>query len=120
MELYIAPNGDDKARGTLDTPLKTLSAAVKRMAAAEDGYWDGRAEIILRGGVYPVDKTIDIATNMPLTIRACTGEEAVLDGGRVIENLTELEDDGEVYESIEDIWPDYPTKDDFFFNEEEY
>ena len=24
----------------------------------------------------------------------------------VIENLQELEDDGEVYESIEDIWPD--------------
>lgn len=38
----------------------------------------------------------------------------------VIENLQELEDDGEIYESIEDIWPDYPTKDDFFFNEEEY
>ena len=38
----------------------------------------------------------------------------------VIENLEELEDDGEDYESIEDIWPDYPTKDDFFFNEEEY
>ena len=39
---------------------------------------------------------------------------------KVIENLEELEDDGEIYESIEDIWPDYPTKDDFFFNEEEY
>ncbi len=38
----------------------------------------------------------------------------------VIENLEELEEDGEVYESIEDIWPDYPTKEDFFFNEEEY
>ena len=38
----------------------------------------------------------------------------------VIENLTELEVDGEVSESIEVIWPDYPTKDDFFFNEEEY
>ena len=37
-----------------------------------------------------------------------------------VENLEELEDDGEIYESIEDIWPDYPTKDDFFFNEEEY
>jgi len=24
------------------------------------------------------------------------------------------------YESIEDIWPDYPSKEDFFFNEEEY
>ena len=41
----------------------------------------------------------------------------------VIENLQELEDEdeGEVYESIEDIWPDYPTQDeDFFFDEEEY
>ena len=24
------------------------------------------------------------------------------------------------YESIEDIWPDYPSKEDFFFKEEEY
>lgn len=38
----------------------------------------------------------------------------------VIENLQELEDEDEVYECIEDIWPDYPTKDDFFFDEEEY
>ncbi len=38
----------------------------------------------------------------------------------VIENLEELEDEGEPYESIEDIWPDYPTKDDFLFDEEEY
>ncbi len=38
----------------------------------------------------------------------------------VLENLQEIEDEGEIYESIEDIWPDYPTKDDFFFNEEEY
>ena len=35
-------------------------------------------------------------------------------------NLQEIEDEGEIYESIEDIWPDYPSKDDFFFNEEEY
>ena len=38
----------------------------------------------------------------------------------VLENLQEIEDEGEIYESIEDIWPDYPSKDDFFFNEEEY
>ena len=38
----------------------------------------------------------------------------------VIENLEELEDDTEIYESIEDIWPDYPTKEDFMWNEEEY
>ena len=31
-----------------------------------------------------------------------------------------MEDEGEIYESIEDIWPDYPSKEDFFFNEDEY
>ena len=38
----------------------------------------------------------------------------------VIENLNEIEEDEEQFESIEDLWPDYPSKDDFFFNEEEY
>ena len=38
----------------------------------------------------------------------------------VIENLQELEDEGEVYEGLEDIWPDYPSQEDFFFNEDEY
>ena len=38
----------------------------------------------------------------------------------LIENLQEMEDEDEIYESIEDIWPDYPSKEDFFFNEEEY
>ena len=40
----------------------------------------------------------------------------------VVENLQELVEDepGMQWETIEDIWPDYPTKDDFFFNEEEY
>ena len=40
----------------------------------------------------------------------------------VVENLQELieEEPGFQYETIEDIWPDYPSKEDFFFNEEEY
>lgn len=38
----------------------------------------------------------------------------------VVENLREIEDDAEIYESIEDLWPDYPTKEDFFFHEDEY
>ena len=40
----------------------------------------------------------------------------------VVENLQELieEEEGMQWDSIEDVWPDYPTKDDFFFNEEEY
>ena len=38
----------------------------------------------------------------------------------VIENLQSLEDEIEIYDSIEDIWPDYPSEEDFLWNEDEY
>ena len=40
----------------------------------------------------------------------------------VDENLQAIEDEdgGEVYESIQEIWPDFPTDDDYLWNEEEY
>jgi hypothetical protein len=38
----------------------------------------------------------------------------------VMENLQELEDSDEPYESIEDIWPDYPSDDDYYYNEDEF
>ena len=38
----------------------------------------------------------------------------------VIENLQSIEDEGETYDNIENIWPDYLSKEDFFFNEDEY
>lgn len=37
----------------------------------------------------------------------------------VVENLQELEDSDEPYESIEDIWPDYPSGEDYFYNDDE-
>ena len=37
----------------------------------------------------------------------------------VVQNLEAIEDDEELYESIHEIWPDYPTSsDDFYFEEE--
>lgn len=38
----------------------------------------------------------------------------------VVENLQAMEDEGDMYESIEEIWPDYPTDEDFLWNEDEY
>ncbi len=37
----------------------------------------------------------------------------------VLENLQEL-DDEEIYENMEEAWPDFPSKEDFMFNEDEY
>lgn len=40
----------------------------------------------------------------------------------VVENLQaiEEEDDTETYDTIEEIWPDYPSEEDFLWNEDEY
>jgi hypothetical protein len=31
-----------------------------------------------------------------------------------------MEDEEDIYESIEEIWPDFPTEDDYLWNEDEY
>jgi hypothetical protein len=31
-----------------------------------------------------------------------------------------MEDEGDAYDSIVEIWPDYPTEEDYFWNEDEY
>jgi hypothetical protein len=40
----------------------------------------------------------------------------------VVENLQamEEEEDNETYDTIEEIWPDYPSEEDFLWNEDEY
>jgi hypothetical protein len=72
-------------------------------------YWTLELAISLEDAPWPATKEelIDYAT------RSCAPME-------VIENLQEIEDEGDVYESIEEIWPDYPSKEDFLFNEDEY
>ena len=70
--------------------------------------------------------TLELASSLDDAPWPATREELIDYANRsgapeeVIENLEELEEDGEVDESIEDIWPDYPTKEDFMWNEEEY
>ena len=70
--------------------------------------------------------TLDLAMYLVDAPWPCTKEELIDFADRtgapdqVIENLQELEDEGEVINSVLDIWPDYPTKEDFLFNEDEY
>lgn len=72
-------------------------------------YWTLELASYLEDAPWPAtkDELIDFAmrTGAPL---------------EVVENLQGIEDDEEVFETIEDIWPDYPSKEDFFFNEDEY
>ena len=70
--------------------------------------------------------TLELASSLDDAPWPATKEELIDYANRsgapeeVIENLQELDEENEVYESIEDIWPDYPTNEDFFWKEEEY
>ena len=72
-------------------------------------YWTWELASYLEDAPWPAskDELIDFAirTGAPL---------------EVVENLQLLEDEGDVYENIEEIWPDYPSREDFLFNEDEY
>ena len=70
--------------------------------------------------------TLELATNLEDAPWPATKSELLDYANRtglpmeVIENLNDIEDEDVVFESIEDLWPDYPTKEDFLFNEDEY
>lgn len=74
----------------------------------------------------PMYWTLELASHLEEAPWPATRDElidyAIRSGAplEVIENLQQMEDEGELFESIEDIWPDYPRKDDFLFNEDEY
>lgn len=75
----------------------------------EEMYWTLELASKLEDAPWPANKSelLDYATRSGAPME-------------VIENLKDIEDEEEVFESIEDLWPDYPSKEDFFFNEDEY
>ncbi len=70
--------------------------------------------------------TLELASKLEDAPWPATKEElidyAIRSGSplEVLENLQEIEDEGDVYDSIVVIWPDYPSMDDFLGNEDEY
>lgn len=72
-------------------------------------YWTLELASYLEDAPWPAtrDELIDYAMRSGAPMEVC-------------ENLQDLPDDDAPYESIEEIWPDYPTKEDFLFNEDEY
>ena len=97
--------------GTQSKVIKLLAHLIETIIFAKKKimYWTLELASYLSDAPWPAtkDELIDYAmrTGAPL---------------EVVENLQSIEDEGESYESIEEIWPDYPTEEDFLWNEEEY
>ena len=81
-QIYVSPRGNDKADGSLKKPLRTIQAAVDKASQKKDA----DVEIVLRGGAYELDRTVEIGKGLYASLRIKPyGKEAVsVSGGRTI------------------------------------
>lgn len=90
VEIWVSPLGDDAQSGTREAPLASLALAVRkareirRLAPTPP---EGGIRIVLRGGTYPLDRSVVIRPEdsgtpaSPTSIEAAQGEIPLLSGG---------------------------------------
>jgi hypothetical protein len=84
VEIYVAPNGDDKAAGTSELPLLTIEKASEQIASLS-----GKKEVhvILKDGIYYLPNTLVFkpehsgSDKYPVIVRAANEGKAIISGG---------------------------------------
>lgn len=90
ITVYCAPNGDDNAEGTIESPLKTLDGARKRVAKLKSQNKNVPITVYFRGGEYHVKGTTafteeDSGTETaPVTYAAYEEEKPIFTGATKI------------------------------------
>jgi len=94
VTLFVSPDGDDEATGTIDNPFATIERAkneVLTIKTANGGVPEGGICVYLREGVYSIHDTLlfteeDSGTpEAPITYRAYKDEKVTLIGGEKLE-----------------------------------
>ena len=77
-DLFVSPDGDDAAAGTLTAPLKTPAAAKEKLKALRGTLSENeRATVWLRGGRYEFSETLEFTKDdLPNMTFAAWNEEA--------------------------------------------
>ncbi|MCR5690071.1 MAG: right-handed parallel beta-helix repeat-containing protein [Clostridiales bacterium] len=88
--LYVAPDGDDGAAGTVSDPLATPAEALERLKRSEAA--DG-GEVILRGGTYTLAEPLILDGAVPggVTFKAYGDETPVFTASVPVTGFTETE-----------------------------
>ena len=88
--LYISPNGSDNNPGTIDKPLKTIQKTRNSVAKIIETNPKEPITILLRGGIYQIDQTIEFTpedsgtTESAITYKAYPGENPIISAGSPI------------------------------------
>jgi hypothetical protein len=83
LDLYVAPNGNDSADGSIARPLKTLEGARNKVRAANA---TDQVRVFFRAGTYPVTHQVNFTSedsgekNKPIIYSSYNGETAFFDG----------------------------------------
>ncbi|WP_349425937.1 ricin-type beta-trefoil lectin domain protein [Microbacterium sp. LWS13-1.2] len=100
--LYVAPNGDDSADGSIDAPFRTIEHARDIVRTLNSGM-TGDITVYLRGGTYPVRETVqfgaqDSGQNGHRVIYSAYADEVpVLEAGVPVTSWTQH--DGNIWEA---------------------
>lgn len=78
--IYVSPDGNDSYSGSIHQPLKTIEKAL-------DAAGTGHTEIVLKGGIYYLDNTLELnqTKQESLTIRAAAGAAVTISGGKELD-----------------------------------
>lgn len=92
-EFFVSPAGDDGAAGSTVAPFRTVERARDAARALRTAGRAAPGETVtlwLRGGTYPLERTLEFtaadagAPDAPLVVAAVAGEEVRLTGGRPV------------------------------------
>lgn len=103
---YVSNQGNDSNVGSINRPLATLEAAQKAVRDAKKKGDFRPIEVVIRGGVYFLEQTIEFTPedsgtiSAPIIWRAATGEKVVLSGGRRITGKWQKDKDGLWYVEV--------------------
>ncbi|MCD2443433.1 right-handed parallel beta-helix repeat-containing protein [Agromyces sp. SYSU K20354] len=98
LVVYVSPDGDDASDGTIDSPLRTITAARDALAGRTSA--DAPGTVWIRGGEYVLDDAITLAGDEHswVTYAAYRGEDVQITGAHQLsadgwQKLSEMSDD---------------------------
>ncbi|MBR3424268.1 MAG: right-handed parallel beta-helix repeat-containing protein, partial [Clostridia bacterium] len=131
-DVYVAPDGDDGAKGDLDHPIATFARAIEMARERKQTVTDRSVVVAFRAGEYPTDSVVMDSSDSgsdeyPIVYCAYGDGDAIITGGKFIteERFSALDDaDKALFDpaavdmikktDVSDIMPDYTTKDVIF------
>ncbi|HWN96178.1 MAG TPA: right-handed parallel beta-helix repeat-containing protein [Methylomirabilota bacterium] len=91
LVLHVAPEGSDRASGSLRAPFASLSTALNTARQQRAG--NSTVSILLRGGTFALDEPLKLSpADSGLTIAAFGNEKPVVSGGRRINGWKKVQD----------------------------